>query len=117
MLIMSNTVEDYLQSVPENARPQLDALRAIIRAELTDSEEVISYAILGYRYEGKILVYAAGWKSYVSMYPVPRGDPEFQKAILPFKKGKGTLQFSLDSPLPHHLIAQLIRFCIAERAS
>lgn len=112
---MNDSIEQYFKTVPENARPQLNALRDIVKTELPDAEEVISYAILGYRLKNKILVYCAGWKKHVSVYPIPEGDPEFQAAIAPYKKGRGTLQFSLDAPLPEELIRQLVCNHVAAR--
>jgi hypothetical protein len=53
-------------------------------------------------------VYISGWKDHVAMYPVPRSD-ELQAKLAPYIKGKGTLWFALDKPLPKSLIEKAVQ--------
>lgn len=113
---MNNSpIDGYIKAFPAATQEKLEEIRAIYRHELPDAEEVISYGVPAYRYQNKTLVFFAGWKNHISTYPVPAGDAAFQKAIEPYRKGRGTLQYSLDKPLPKELIQSLVRHTINER--
>ena len=98
------TPDEYLAGVPERARAALDEVRAALREALPEAQETISYSILGYRLEGRVICYCAGWAGHVSLYPVPDGDEEYAAAITPFRTGRGTLTFPLSTPIPRDLV-------------
>src|SRR5580765_952875 len=100
------TPEEYLASVPGQARPALDEVRSAIREALPDAAETISYSILGYRLQGRVICYCAGWAEHVSLYPVPEGDEEYAAAMAPYRSGRGTLRFPLSQPIPAELVAR-----------
>lgn len=98
------TVDEYEANVPENARDTFKELRALVQETIPHADEVISYAIPAYKVDNKrAAVYISGWKDHVAVYPVPH-DEKLQKALRPYIKGKGTLWFGLDKPLPSELI-------------
>ncbi len=105
----------YIQDFSEPVQVVLQKLRAMIAAQLPESEECISYAIPAFKVNGKVLVYFAGWKYHVSMYPIPSGDAAFEALIAPYKKGRGTLHFALDEPLPVDVISAVVTQLIATR--
>lgn len=76
------------------------------------SEEVISYGIPAFKVDGKNLIFFAGWKEHVSLYPIPPGPSTFTKKISPFVTGKGTIQFQLDKPVPYNLIKDVVKFSL-----
>ena len=104
------TVEEYIARVPEAARSLFDELRALVRAEAPNAAEVLSYGIVGYTPDPKkgARVFISGWKDHVALYPVPR-EPEWAAELAPYQRGKGTLWFPLDRPLPAELIRRLVQ--------
>lgn len=110
-----HTLEAYYNSLSPTAREVLGQLRKIIRGAIPAEgiTEVISYGIPALKLHGKSLVYLAGWKDHVSLYPVPVGDEAFQQLIAPYRTGKGTLSFPLDKPLPSELITQVVSLLVA----
>ena len=52
------------------------------------------------------MVFVSGWKDHVAIYPVPKDEALLPK-LKPYIKGKGTLWFGLDQPLPNDLIESL----------
>lgn len=105
---MNDQVEQYVQSVPSVARPVFDELRSIVKAELSAAREVASYGVIGYKVdEGRARVFIGGWKDHVALYPVPH-DESLLRECAPYQKGKGTLWFSLQKPLPKQLIKRVI---------
>ncbi len=100
------TPAEYLASVPPQARPHLDEVRSAIGEALPEAQETISYSILGYRLEGRVICYCAGWAAHVSLYPVPEGDEEYAAAAAPYRGGRGTLKFPLSQPIPRDLVVR-----------
>lgn len=109
------TVDEYINSFPEPIQKVLKELREILHGVVPEATEAISYAIPVLKVDGKYLVYFAGFKGHVSVYPRPQGDDGYQEKIKPYASGRGTLQFSLEKPLPRELIQETVRFMRAER--
>lgn len=108
---ISSSVDEYLDVFPPAARSMLGKIRSTIKATAPQAEELISYGIPGYKYKG-MLIYFAGFKNHVSVYPAPRTDPALAKELLSYGGGKGTVQFPLDKPLPLALIKKIVRYRI-----
>jgi uncharacterized protein YdhG (YjbR/CyaY superfamily) len=104
-----STVDDYIASFPESMQIRLHQIRKIIKSSAPKAEELISYNIAGYKYHG-MLIYFAGFKSHISIYPAPRQHELFKKELAAFKGGKGTLQFPHDKPLPIGLVKKIVQF-------
>ena len=108
-------VRAYLAKLPAATRRALQPIRSAIRAALPDATEGISYSILGYRQEGRQIVWCAGWKAHVSLYPVSEA---FARAhgidIGDYETSKGTIKFPLtDLPAPV-LVKRLAKARLAE---
>lgn len=103
-------VSSYVAAIPEPAKSQFSALRAIVRSEAPGDDEVFSYGIIGYKPDPKkrASVFISGWKDHVSIYPVPKDD-DLRAELAPYIHGKGTLWFDLKSPLPEDLIRRSVR--------
>ena len=96
-------------------RKALKALRATIRKAAPGVTERVSYGIPAFEIDGKRLLYIAGFKSHVSVYPVTAGIArKHGKAIAPFRSGRGTLRFALDQALPLGLITKLTKTRLSE---
>lgn len=108
------TVEDYLSSLPQNARDLLLIVRDLIQKTAPVAKEVISYNIPAFKLNGLNLIYFAAWKEHISIYPIPRGDAAFQKSISTYQGGKGTIQFPISKRLPLALIKKVVKFSIKE---
>lgn len=103
------SVEEYILTIPAHTRPKFHELRQVVKNTLPDADEVLSYGIIGYRIDNKrARVYISGWKDHVAMYPLPK-NKELREKLAPFIKGKGTLWFKLDEPLPKLLIKSAVK--------
>lgn len=107
------TVDAYIAAFPDAVRPILEAVRRTIRAAAPDAAESMSYGIATYRLGGHPLIYFGGWKSYVSVYPLPVG-PALDAALAPYRHGAGTARFPFDAEIPHPLIARIVNARRAE---
>src|SRR5438270_643465 len=104
------TIKEYINTFPENAQTILENVRQTIRKTLPEAKEKIAYDIPTFEVNGINLVSFAGWKKYISVYPIPAGDQAFQEKIQQYRKAKSTLQFPLDEPIPYELISKTATF-------
>ncbi|MBL1073756.1 DUF1801 domain-containing protein [Nocardia sp. 2] len=111
------TVDDYLAGFPDDVRAVLERIRATLHAAVPDGTEDISYQIPTIRVDGRAVVYLAGWKQHVSVYPVPAGDAAFEEAIAPYRAGRGTLKFPLHKPIPYELIGRMAALLAEQRGT
>ena len=100
----------YLARQPAGTRRTVRKLRSAIRAAAPGAAEHFSYGIPGFRLNGKVLVWYAGWKSHTSMYPISAAIKRAHATQLKgFKLGKGTVQFPLDQALPLALVTKIVK--------
>jgi len=109
-----NSVDEYIGTFPKETQKILEELRATIKAAAPEAEEKISYQIPTFTLNGKYLIYFAGWKNHISLYPIPSGSEAFNKEVSQYAAGKGTLKFPIDKPLPLKLITKIVKSRVAE---
>jgi uncharacterized protein YdhG (YjbR/CyaY superfamily) len=109
------TIDEYIGTFPSEVQDTLNRIRQLIKQAAPEADEAISYQIPTLKLKGKYVVYFAGYKKHVSMYPVTAAMVEAYDADLsPYRSGKGTLQFPLAKPLPLELISKLVKCRVEE---
>jgi uncharacterized protein YdhG (YjbR/CyaY superfamily) len=108
-------VDSYIASFPPDVRAILKQVRTTIRRALPGSEERISYGMPTVTLDGKPLVYFAGWKGHVSIYPLPAADGATAAELARYRSGKGTARFKISEPIPYDLIERIVRELAAQR--
>ena len=112
------TIDAYIRAFPDDVQVILRGIRDTIRQSLPQAVETISYQIPTFKLNGRYVIYFAGWKHHVSVYPIPSGvSPALARQIAPYVKGKGTLQFPLDKPVPFALLKKLVRLLVTDNQS
>ena len=112
-----SSIDEYIETFPEDIQTVLRQVRKTIKAAAPKADEKISYGIPTFTMNGKYLIYFAGWKSHISIYPIPVGDDAFNQEVAPYVSGKGTLKFPLDKPIPLKLITKIVKLKVAEHSS
>jgi uncharacterized protein YdhG (YjbR/CyaY superfamily) len=108
-------VQVYLAALPPDARRHVQTLRKTIRAAAPDATEGISYGIIGYKLDGRVLLYCAGWEKHASVYPLTPGIRRaLGPAVAKYASGKGTIKFSAERPIPVALLKRIVRARVAE---
>src|SRR6185436_3178244 len=104
------TVDEYIEALPEKERTVLGNLRKTIKTLAPKADEMISYGIPGYKYHG-MLVYFAAFKKHCSFFPGGSTmlSKEMEAEIKPYKTSKGTLQFTVEKPLPTTLVKKIVK--------
>lgn len=109
-----NSVEEYFSSQPEKVRNALLSIRQCILTVVPEAKELLNYNIPAYalieggKREQQIMI--AGYKNHVGLYPHPTTMEKFDEELKDYKKGKGSVQFPLDKPIPKDLIIKMVEY-------
>lgn len=112
-MTIPNEIDAYISSFPKETQAILELLRATIKKAAPQAQEIISYKMPAYNWEGN-LVYFAAYKNHVGLYPTSSGIKAFENEISAYKWSKGAVQFPLNKPLPVALITKIVKFRLAE---
>ena len=113
MIKKPTTIDEYIVGFPEDTQRMLEQVRRTIKGVVPGAEEKISYGIPCITLNGKYVLYFAGYKKHIGLYPVP--GKGFEKDFAPYKtSGKGTIQFPLDKSLPLALIKKITQFRVQQ---
>jgi uncharacterized protein YdhG (YjbR/CyaY superfamily) len=107
------SIDEYIATCPPQSQERLQQVRDTVKRLVPAASEKISYQIAAFELNGRNLIYFAGWKSHISIYPIPPGDETFNEEIAEYVDGKGTLKFPLDKPLPLRLLKKIIKLHMA----
>ncbi len=109
-----NTVQEYLDDVPDDKRSTIEKLRNTILSVVSKAEECISYGIPTFKYHGPLLSYAV-FKAHCSLFPWNASlIKKFAEELKDYKTSKGTIQFTVEKPLPITLVKKLIKERVKE---
>lgn len=108
-----SSIDEYIATFPSDVQKILEELRTTIKAAAPDAEETISYNMPTFTLNGTYLIYFAGWKKHISVYPIPAGSEAFNKKIAKYADEKGTVKFPLDKPIPFKLVTQMVKLQLA----
>ena len=109
-------IDEYIARFPTDVQAILEKVRATIRMAAPEAKETISYQMPAFKQHG-ILVYFAGWKNHIGLYPPVSGDKALEKAVARYAGPKGNLQFPLDEPIPYDLIERIVRLRVKQDAA
>lgn len=107
-------VDEYIAQSPSQTRAALQQLRELIRGVIPEATETISYGIPTFDMAGKHVVHFGGFAKHAGLYPTPSGMEEFADELSPYVRGKGSVRFELDTPLPADLIRRIVAYRAAE---
>ena len=106
------TIDEYIQTFSPPVRKLLEKLRQTIRESAPEAEEVISYQMPAFKYNG-MLVYFAAWKNHIGFYPAG-ALKAFDKELSVYEVSKGTIRFPINKPLPLGLISKIVKFRVKQ---
>jgi len=108
-----NSIDEYIESFPEETQKILQEIRAVIKAAAPNAEEKISYQMPTFFLNGNLIHFAA-FKNHIGLYPTPSGTEAFKEEIAKYKSAKGSIQLPIDIPMPLKLISRIVKFRVAE---
>jgi uncharacterized protein YdhG (YjbR/CyaY superfamily) len=111
-MVAPASIDAYIAAAPPEVRPVLEAIRTTVGKAAPAAEERISYGMPAY-FLDETLVYFAAFKKHIGFYP-PVRDPALKALAAGYAGPKGNLQFPLSEPMPHALIARIVRARVRE---
>src|SRR3981081_289686 len=107
------SVTEYINAAPKEARQKLREMRACIRAAAPGAKESLKWGMPAFSYR-RILVTFAAFKHHIGFYPTPSAVKAFANDLAKFATAKGSIQFPLEKPLPLPLIRKITAFRVRE---
>ena len=107
------SIDEYIEAFPKEIRSILQQIRETIKKAAPEADETISYNMPAFKMK-KVLVYFAAFKNHIGFYALPSGNNAFQKELLKYKTGKGSIQFPLTEKIPFDLIKKIVEFRVKE---
>ena len=112
------TVDEHIAGLPEERRGPMEEIRRAIREAAPDAEEAISYNMPAFRLDGRFFVSYDAYKAHYSLFPwTDRMVEELGDEIAPYAKGRGTLQFPANQPIPTDLIRRVVEVRLREHVA
>ena len=108
------TIDEYIESFPENVQSVLEKLRATVQEAAPEAVESISYDMPTFKLNGERLTYFSAWKNHIGLYSIPEGNEAFRKELSPYAGEKGSLRFPLDKPIPYDLVKKIVMLRMKE---
>ena len=65
----------------------------------------------GFKYKGKYLLSFAAFKGHLSLFPGAEPVENLREELQPYRRSKGTIQFTVEQPLPEPLLRHIITLC------
>ncbi len=106
-------IDDYLGALDAPQRDELERIRLRVRLLVPQATEVMSYGMPGFRYRKKYLIHYAAFKNHLSLFPGAGPIAALADELAGFKLAKGTIQFTVDQPVPDHLLELIVRHRVA----
>lgn len=108
--IKPQNVDEYIAAQDEAVQPKLREIRGILRSELPDALEKISWSMPTY-WKGRNLIHFAASKKHLGLYPGDEATAAFAEELKDFDVSKGTIRLPYDRELPEELIRKIARWC------
>jgi uncharacterized protein YdhG (YjbR/CyaY superfamily) len=83
-------VDTYVEALPTGVQTLMRKIRATIKKGAPKAQECISYGMLAFKLNGKILVYFVAWEKHIGFYALPATNRRFAKDLLGYKHAKGS---------------------------
>jgi uncharacterized protein YdhG (YjbR/CyaY superfamily) len=114
MMKAPKTVNAYVKAYPKDVQARLQKMRATIKKAAPGAVESISYMMIGYKLDGRPLVYLGGFKNHVGFFAMPSGKTAFSKELAKYQGAKSGVQFQNDEPLPLGLVTKIVKYRMKE---
>ena len=106
-------IDEYIKGFPKEIQQILEQVRQTIKKAAPLATEAISYGMPAFKLNG-MLVWFAAYSKHIGFYPKASGIEKFKKELSIYKSAKGSVQFSVDKPLPLDLITKIVKFRVSE---
>ncbi|MBN1499811.1 MAG: DUF1801 domain-containing protein [Spirochaetes bacterium] len=109
-----SNIDEYIESQPDETKRALSEVRKCILKAAPGAVEIFNYNIPAFslvengKRDQQIMM--AGYRNHVGFYPHPSVMEHFDAELKDYKKGKGSVQFPNDRPVPGDLIIRMVKY-------
>ena len=106
------TVDEYILAQEEGIRDKLQRVRSVLKRELPDATEKISWSMPTY-WKGHNIIHFAASKKHIGLYPGPEAVAQFAEKLdrAGCAYSKGAIRIPYSDELPLSLIAEIAAWC------
>jgi uncharacterized protein YdhG (YjbR/CyaY superfamily) len=109
------SVTAYFAALPKDVRAALKVVESRVHAALPEAEQGFTYRIPCVRLDDRPVVWYAGFKAHVSLFPMtPPIVEQHAAALRGLRTSKGTIRFPLDALPSAGLVKRLVRSRLLE---
>jgi uncharacterized protein YdhG (YjbR/CyaY superfamily) len=109
LLMAASDIDGYLDGLEEPMRGTLEEMRRRILEVIPAAEQCISYAVPGFRVQGKVIAGLAAFTNHLSYLPHSGSVmPGLAAQLSGYEQTKSALHFPIDTPLPRSLVKALV---------
>lgn len=108
------SVDAFLRGLAEEQRGAIESVRKLVHGVVPEAEEYLGYGMLGFRLDGKPLLYLGAAKRHCGIYgelaPEEFADGGWiSQRLASFKVSKGAIQFTPEKMLPDQLVTEIVK--------
>jgi uncharacterized protein YdhG (YjbR/CyaY superfamily) len=113
---VAKAVDEYIARFPDEVRRRLERIRTTIRKAAPEAVEKISYRMPTFTLR-RNLVHFAGYRNHIGFYPGASAVRKFKRELSNYAGAVGSVRFSHAEPIPHGLIARIVKFRVRENSA
>jgi len=99
---------DFISKIEEPQKSEMLNVYGLVKETVPDATDNIGYGMPVFKYKGKYLIGFSAFKDHLSIFPGPEPIEKFKTELTDFKTSKGTIQFTIEKPLPDKLLKDII---------
>ena len=102
-------VDEYIKHSNKEHKLKLIEVRNIIKENISEIDESISYGMPAYKFKNKPLFYFAEMKGHLGIYPTSGPIKTLEKDLKKYNTTKGCIRIPWTEKIPKNLIIKLIK--------
>jgi uncharacterized protein YdhG (YjbR/CyaY superfamily) len=109
------TIDEYLDGFPGEARELLEQLRALAREAVPEATEAMKWGNAAWVHpSGTILFAISGYTKHANFVFTPSTREAFDADLTAFATGKGSVKLPYGDPVPADLLRRMIAYRVRE---
>ena len=103
-----DAIDTYVETRAGPQKSALQRIRQFVRTAAPGAEEAISYGMPAFKYKKRYLSGYFAFKNHMSIFPGAVPVAALGDKLIGFKLSKGTIQFTIDNPIPKYTILDIV---------
>ena len=112
----ARTVDEYIQSIPEERQQVISDLRELVRQIAPQAVESMNYRMPTYENDGEMFCAIASQKHYMSLYTDVTIVEQYRDEMPHLNIGKSCIRFKKAEDLPLDIVKKILTDVVAKQA-